>query len=354
MSAFDSDKTAFFEPETYCFELNEKVRRSRICFDVVQCFLVVILVGLYFYAESNGRLSSFLPVYYLLLGTLLVFNASVFKLLPPLRKTQIHISKGGIAFSGFKFVGRIPAFMSWKETKTGWLSFFASPSHTRLLFYMIDTPSVFHDFAVRFGQHPFYIGKNTSLSLEEAIEKFQGRIETLTKKEQAEYLCHTAALGQEGLGKRAGHVAYTSVVIFTIATLIVISTDYRALDTPGRETLLWGATLIAGVLSFLYLLKNKIKAMILFLCSLAMGAVFFLMFSLSFAVPSLLGQKTTETFVLDREKETWQGQNYPDIRLPFYDQPHDLPTGTAREATIYRGPFGLASMEKNDLSSIIK
>ncbi len=355
MSAFDSDKTAFFEPETYCFEPNKKTWLFYLCFMVVQCCLVLILVALFFASKREGSLLSFMPFYCWVLAVLLVVNIPFIKFLPFLRKTQIHINEKGVSFSGFKFVGWMPDFMPWEKTRARWMSSFASPRHSRLLFYMIDTPPVFHDFAVRFGQRPFYIDKNTSLSLEEVIEKFQGKIETLSKEEQTYLLySHNRIEIPENLGKRAGHVAYTSLILFAIASFIVILTDQRALGTLARDILLWGTTLIAGISSFSYLLKNEVKGMILYLCPLSMGAVFFLMFSLSFAVPSLLGQETTETFVLDREKEVWQGQNYPDIRLPFYDQPHDLPTGTAREATIYRGPFGLASMERNDLSSITK
>jgi hypothetical protein len=96
----------------------------------------------------------------------------------------------------------------------------------------------------------------------------------------------------------------------------------------------------------------------LFLNVLFGGLCGFLMVPLIDASPAWLSEGRQEAFAIVREDnraQYWQGTTSPDLVFTLFLGPGERAhqgVGTSQTFTIYRGPFGLVSMEREEFRAL--
>jgi hypothetical protein len=204
-----------------------------------------------------------------------------------------------------------------------------------------------------------YAGEGHSLSLSQAIEKFH------VISEQPESDRRKPAL--EGVnigGKKVGIVAYTALALMLFLVLLIPFSHTYALETAeinqAHKTLYFAIGIVAFLAACAYTyLDKEARFPQALLPSVFLGlACVLLTMPLIDIIPAWLGEKSDETFAVVREEDKaqhWQGTTSPDLAFTLFVSPEKCAhqgVGSTKTLTIYRGPFGMVSMEREEFRAL--
>jgi hypothetical protein len=249
--------------------------------------------------------------------------------------------------------------IAWQEVAQVQLGnpFLIEPGFGFRRFYFLDTLGNLKrqvDFT-RYGVQ-VYVGAGHAFSLLQTIEKFHAVTEQTTI-ERAKLALEVYKIG----GKQVRIVAVA--LMFFLVFLIPFS-HTCALETVKIHQAYKTLYLAIGMISFLAAcvytcLDKEARFPQALVPSALLGiACALLVMPLIDAVPAWLGEKHEEVFAVVREEDKaqhWQGTVSPDLAFTLFIPPEKRAhqgVGSAKTFTIYRGPFGLASMEREEFRAL--
>jgi hypothetical protein len=230
-----------------------------------------------------------------------------------------------------------------------------------------------HTLEVIHSGMPLYAGEGHDLSLPEAISQFRPLMVADKMADKAADKVMWDAIRKDFgggstliSGGETAHIAYAAVALWLLLALLAPFHHTRALETAGQhifyQTLYWAAGLGGALVALSYawrrgerweaVMRTSIPAL------LFGGACGFLMVPLLHGAPAWLGEARSEPFVIVREdgnRQHWQGVESPELAFTLPLAPDErvyrMP-GKPRFFTIYRGPFGLAVMERHEYRAL--
>jgi hypothetical protein len=208
-----------------------------------------------------------------------------------------------------------------------------------------------------------YVGEGHSFSLLQAIEKFHA-VSEQTESERAKLAFEVSKIG----GKQVRIVAYTALALAFLLLLLVFLTPFfphtYALETVeinrGYKTLYLTVGMAVFLTACAYTcLDKEARFPQAFVPSVLLGFVcVLLVMPLINVIPAWLGEKSEETFAVVREEDKaqhWQGTDSPDLAFTLFVPPEKRAhqgVGSTKTFTIYRGPFGMVSMERKEFNAL--
>jgi hypothetical protein len=260
------------------------------------------------------------------------------------------------------------ALVRWRESR----SLLSSKPFRALQCFYHEAGRMYELEVIRFGA-PVYAGVGHDLSLPEVIGKFRPLMAANKMADKAatkamwKQLWKSFWSGPSPLsGRETAHIAYAALALCLLLALLAPFHHTRALETTGQHIffliLYWGVGLGSALAALGYARrrgKGEQAVIQAFLPAILFGgACGFLMIPLLHGVPAWLGEARHEPFVIVREDENrqhWQGVDSPELAFTLPLAPDErvyrMP-GKPRVFTIYRGPFGLAVMERHEYRAL--
>jgi hypothetical protein len=285
-----------------------------------------------------------------------------------LRRQRITVNAEGMAFTGIpvagcpKFMSPLPKFIAWNKMSSLRLKEIAPFMRIPLSpYFLLLTNQYRQEYCILLGhgKKPRYVGEGHALSLIEAIEKFHGPLQTLSDEEMAKSPNLKAFQKLDPVHERATIVAIVMALLAFM--LLFLAADAVLLDAGANPLHFYGAAalLVFGGAS-LYMRRTRQRMASLFISLLCAGTAAWLTHSLTHSVPRYLGEARPERFAItheDDEEQRWQNEQEANITFSVFIKPEKRlykDIGATQTLTLYRGPLGLLSIDRQEFHTLFK
>jgi hypothetical protein len=293
---------------------------------------------------------------------------SAFLLFFLFRRQRITVNAAGMAFTGIpvagypSFMSPLPNFISWDKISSLRLRETAPFMRIPLSPYFLVLVNQYQQeycIPLGHGKKPQYVGEGHALSLIEAIEKFHGPLQTLSDEEMAKSQNLKVFQKLDPAHERATIAAV--VMALPAFMLLFLAADAVLLDAGANPLYFYGvAALLAFGSASLYMRRARQRMVSLLISLLCAGTAAWLTQSLTHSVPRYLGEARPERFAIaheDDKEQRWQNEQEAEITFSLFIKPEKRlykDTGATQTLTLYRGPLGLLSIDRQELHTLFK
>ncbi|MCL2297467.1 MAG: hypothetical protein FWC38_01260 [Proteobacteria bacterium] len=277
------------------------------------------------------------------------------------QRLSITLDRKGITCKGFWFI-RLPRYCEWSDfsqiraTTITWIRGWTGETVFRKLVFTHHSGN--HYFLTVGGnKRARYVGVGHSLSLEAAVKRFVGSVETLSEEEKEKI---PALAMSVNLGKEVKYITYAALWMALIAYAMLLIGQPLLLGDSIVGTLCWMAGLGAAIVVYRYLRSIRKRALMLVPALLFGGAVAFLLLPISSRLPLWLGKEVRVVFSISEEndkEQRWEAMT--DAKKTFWvharpDNRVFTGLGTEKVLTLYRGPGSLTVLPRKEYHALFR
>ncbi|MDR0770773.1 MAG: hypothetical protein LBE75_06195 [Burkholderiales bacterium] len=360
--SFDDNEQGTRSEYRFIYDRRETKRGFIIGAIFLLLVLIVLAVIRHFGFKANGDVYFILFIFFV--SALLLWSYSFYR-----RQLSITLDRKGMTCAGFWF-NRIPSYCEWGDFsqvrattvtwkhrggKTEYRKFVFIHSSGKHYFLTVGSRQVFGGFIKTRGSALWHVGVGHSLSLEDAVRRFVGSIETLSEaeKEKIPTLAMTV-----NLGKEVKYVTYTALGMALIAYAMLVIGQPLLLGDSIKTPLYWLSGLGAAAVVYRYLRSIRKRAIMLVPALLFGAAVAFLLLPISSRLSLWLGKEERIVFSISEEsdkEQRWTTITDEGLTFSVHTRPDNRVfsgLGAEKVMTLYRGPLSLTVLPRKEYHAL--